>query len=151
MPLNFESHGATLNHLNVRKEGPEEAPEVAVDLKLSCEATGAILKELLGADDQPEFWRDNEERDVLYSGLSEVTTWGIFDNHELKYGGLRFSSAKLHKFKFRPIAGGLVDLEFSASVKGPTDREVNLLVEMLKEECRIEVSGPPDLFDQDAA
>lgn len=147
MPLNFDSQFAALNHLNIRKEGPEEAPETAVDLKLKCEVTGGILQELLGADDQPEFWRDNEERDVLYSGLSEVTTWGIFDNHELKYGGLRFSSAKLHKFKFKPIAGGLVDLEFSASVKGPTDREVNLLVELLKEECRLEVAGPPDLFD----
>jgi hypothetical protein len=54
MPLNFDSHAASLNHLNVRKEGPEDAPEVAVDLKLKCETTGAILKELLGADEQPE-------------------------------------------------------------------------------------------------
>lgn len=151
MPLNFEAIGATLNHINIRKEGPEEQPETAVDLKIKCEAPGTILTDLLGADEQPEFWRNNDERDVLYTGLSEVKTWGVFDRHDLTYAGLHFRSVKLHKFSFKPVAGRQVELEFSVAIHEPTEQQLNTLVEILKEDHTLQIDGPMDLFSEEAA
>lgn len=151
MSLNFESITAKLTHINVRKQGPEEESVTAIDLKIECETTGAVLSAILGTEEAPNFWMDNEDKDILYSGLSECTTWGTFDGRELKIAGLHFKSADLKKFKFKPIAGQQVDLTFSASILNPTDREINILVEVLHDESPLKVISKPDLFDQDAA
>lgn len=149
MGINFSSSEAELKHLNIRKEGPEDMPVTAIDLKINCETAGDCLPSLLGCDDQPDFWLDNEDRDVRFTGIEQMKSWAVFESHELNFGGLKLPLAKLKNFSFRPIAGGLVDLTFSASITEPSERQVNILVEMVRESSAVQVVAPPDLFDEE--
>lgn len=147
MPLKFICTDATMVHLNLRKQGPEEAPTRAVDMTMECEVDGAVLKDLLGAEEIPLFWFDSEDKDARYSGISSMKSWAQFHNHTFSFGGLRFRFATLKGFEFKPVGGRHAELKFKASVVDPTDREVVLLSELLKECTKLEVEDPGDLFD----
>lgn len=147
MGISFSAGEAQLKHLNIRKEGNEEDAITAIDLKIECETSAAVLIPLLGADRAPAFWHDNADEDVLYTGLSEVKTWAVFEDHELRFCGLRFPIAKLKNFSFKPVAKKNVELTFSAAIRSPSDQQINVLAEMLHAGSALEVIAPPDLFD----
>lgn len=147
MGISFSASEAQLKHLNIRKEGNEEDAITAIDLKIECETEAGVLIPLLGADRAPIFWHDNADEDVLYTGISEIKTWGVFEDHELHFCGLRFPIVKLKNFSFKPAAKRSVELTFSASIRSPSDQQINVLAEMLHAGSGLNVVAPPDLFD----
>lgn len=147
MGINFTASDATLKHLNIRKEGNEEDAIAAIDLKIECECAAGVLIPLLGADRAPVFWHDNPDQDVLYHGLLEIKCSAYYEDHDLHFCGLDFKGVKLKNFSFTPTPKKNIELVFSASIKSPTNREINVLVEQLHEMSALQVIAPPDLFE----
>lgn len=76
-----------------------------------------------------------------------MKTWAAFEDHELRFCGLKFPIAKLKGFSFKPVARKNVELTFSASIRSPSDQQINVLADMLHSDSALEVIAPPDLFD----
>jgi len=151
MGINFESSNAELVHINIRKEGPEEDQILAIDLKFNCETSSDVVRQLVGAEDTPAFWDDNEDQDPFWPAIKTISTEGEFEQQELKFGNVHFKSVKVKKCSFTPRPKEKIDLVFSASVNNPGQKEVSTLAEYVKENLPLSVIAPPDLFENQQA
>ena len=149
MPLNFKSMQAELKGLNVRKEGPEDNREIAIDLKFEGETDGKILKDLFGADHIPPFWLDNPDKDSRYHGITGIGCSGEFEGHELKFAKQHLYGAKVHKIAVLPRPHRMVSIDFTVSIKHPAQTVINAMTEMIRELGDVEVRGERDLFSDD--
>jgi len=64
----------------------------------------------------------------------------------LRIDGARFPGSDVKKFALTPRDGGLVDLTCSVSIF-PSSNEVADLAKNVQDGARVEIEGPPDLFD----
>lgn len=152
--INFPSK-VEITHINLRKQGPEDCRDLAVDLKIEGLAANgeAIIMALFGCDQEMAgaFWRPSDVSDDLspsMTGLTEMQSWAEFDGkHTLNIAGLSFRPAMLKKFKVKPVGGGAVNVVFQASITDVENRHLNILTEMLQELTPCEVLADPDMFD----
>lgn len=151
MGISLHSPAAELLNLNVRKEGPEDEQVLAIDLKISCETSNQVTGQLLGNDNPPDLWFENEDKDPRYPAITAIDTEGVFENHELKIGSIKLTDVKIKRPSFTPRPHGMVDLVFTASISNPSQQQVSSLAEMVREDAALAVVAPPDLFNQDAA
>lgn len=157
---------AKINHINIRKEGQEGAEQVAVDLKITGLASigqgGEMLDKLMGCEPghSRSLWArptvsleaiskgENEGPEVAFHGLSSISCWAEYDSkHVIKICGMTLRPKRVSKFKITPRPGYLVDLECLVSITGIEERQLNILVEHLKDEIHCELLADPDLFD----
>ncbi len=145
--LGFSAEQAKLTSINVRTQGNEESPVEAVDFKFECVVGGAVAQPLLGTDEMPNLWHENKDRDPLYTGLTSIISWAAFSADKLNFSAVRFKAADLKKFSFKPVAGGKLELTFTASITEPTDSQVNNMRHLLKGKAKLVVAAERDLFD----
>ena len=149
-------------NLNLRKLG--NGDDVAVDIKLSGIVTkefapGAISK-LTGCtvDQAQAFWKDTEEREVVYVGLEELSVKTQFKEGQHCYLGekdvdgkheFEFKGCNAVKFKFKPIGGGSLKIAFTVQVEKVSEATIGQLSHYINNEVGCELYADPDMFDED--
>lgn len=155
--MQFEVNGhVSVKHINIRKDGPSDGKEVAVDLKLTAEGCpAATVCALLGVESEAEatvsLW--DEEGNPRFSGITDITSWAEFSGkHSIRLAGLQEVPCKrVHKFKFSPRGEHSVDVEFSVSILSPPRRYVETLGELLQDEVPCVLRSEPELDFGEAA
>ena len=155
--LNFATY-PKIEHLNLRKEGEEGCEQTAVDIKLvgtaQVDESGDLIQKLLGADqdDALKLWREtgsDESPEPVYYGIDEIKSWAQFRSGSILYiAGLEIRPKKIGKFKIKPLAKRQLGIEFSVSVLGISNRELNILTEVLRDEVECRIESDPELFNQ---
>lgn len=154
--LNFINEGATVKHLNIRKQGPSDDKILAVDIKLSGTVViGDWTRELFSpfeddASFMPDllktFYLDDDEKNLRVAGIRSFKSARQFRQCTLEYGGMTLNG-DASKFSVDLLAGQIAELEFSFSVIEPGAKTVSILAEMVGEYSGCQLFGA-DLFDQ---
>ncbi len=113
-------------HLNHGTEGNPAAPVRRLDLKFEAVVDGELLKQLCGAEELPPLW--NADRSVRYLGLSGFESRAILKDAKFEFGDLEFhritiEGVTVNQFKFTPVQGRAINLNFRVQVK-PTDEQM---------------------------
>lgn len=142
---------AELQHINVRKEGPEDERVLAIDMKLEIKHADRRL--LAYFDDAIEsfLWRGDSaslvERNILLDGLRYRT---VIKDATAKVNTVDLRGCKVSKFTIRPRDGGVFNLTLSLSTE-PSTTELAELSRFVQEDVLVEIAAQPDLFDAPAA
>jgi hypothetical protein len=140
---------ATIKHLNVRKEGPEDERILAVDIKLEVKN---VDRRLCGYfDDALEAFLWRGDTDALIARnvyLQPVAFANEISGAQVKIGGEHFVGAEIKRFSMLPRDGGVMTLTCSVSIY-PTASDVSDLAKMVQDEARVEIEGQPDLFTEE--
>ena len=137
---------ASIKHLNVRKEGPEDDKILAVDVKLTFTK---VDRRLCGYfDDALEafLWRGDTEALIVRNALLTPIAYGnIIEGASVKIGTRHFLGCDVKKFSIQPADGGVITLACSVSLY-PSSGEVADLAKLVQDDELVEIEGPPDLF-----
>lgn len=155
----FETKPATIEAINVRKQGPKDGRIVALDLKITAEDLPMrCLAALLGsspAECEAAFWRiedaprlkDGDKMDRRFLGLQSFGCPAVYTKrHELRIANLApIRVDKLHKFEAAPVAGQLVVVTFVAAISEPPDEWAAELMHLLRETCMVSLEQEAEL------
>jgi hypothetical protein len=146
----------TLNHINVRKEGPEDDKAVALDLKLSGTVSHEVIKMILTIDGEDSidarnlFWLEDEVAAARILLISDIKLNRRYEGVDVSLSGLNLSGCSMKSFSFSPKDHGKAHLSFSVSCSTPPSNAVAILSEVLQEELKVYAeSSQPDLFADD--
>ena len=141
---------ASIKHINVRKEGPEEDKILAVDVKLTFKQVDRRLCAYFDEALESFLWRgDTDALIVRNSFLSPVVYGNQIASADVKIGLRQFGGCDVRKFSIEPADGGVITLTCSVSVY-PSASEVSDLAKLVQDEDQVSIEGPPDLFSTDA-
>ena len=143
MPLEIDQD-ATLEHINIRKEGPDDEKHLMVDLKLQLIASSDILLEFDPTLRRMLFTPEGGKR---YPKMAPIKWAGEMRHMELEIAGVEFMDVTLRKFQFDPITlrgHEFVDLTFLATF-APAARETAIIAEQVGEETLIKIKAAPQL------
>ncbi len=141
---------ASIKHINVRKEGPDEEKILAVDVKLMFKKVDRRLCDYFDDALQSFLWRgDTDALIVRNTHLSPVSYATSILGAEVEIGMLKFFGCDVRKFVIEPQDGGVITLTCSTTIYPGTD-EVSRLANLVQDEERVSIEGPPDLFDSAA-
>ncbi len=137
---------ATIKHLNVRKEGPEDERILAVDIKLEIKRVDRRLCWYFDDALEAFLWRgDSDSLIARNTYLQPVAFANEISGAQLKIGGEHFVGAEVKKFSMLPMDGGVMTLTCSVSVY-PSASDVSDLAKMVQDETHVKIEEPPDLF-----
>lgn len=144
---------ASLKHINVRKEGPDDDKVTAIDLKLNGYVTNDIIDKLLCPDDvlgflpSQAFWdADGEPR---FLSLDDIDVNREIRNMTVEVDGIELLLCKVSKFSFTAASEGQARLTLSVSSSDFPSRTIAILAEQLQESLRVHVWSPQaDMFQQ---
>lgn len=137
---------ATIKHLNVRKEGPEDEKILAVDVKIEFHQ---ISKNICNYFDEALI-------NFLWMGSSDALMVRNLFLEPLKYcteitdaivtiDDKEFHGCRLGKFCIQPRESGYVDLVLSKAMY-PSASEVSRLANLVQDGAQISIETQPDLF-----
>lgn len=161
----FENKPATIEAINVRKQGPKDGRIVALDLKITAEDLPmrclAALLAAPPAEVESAFWRiedapklkGSDKMDRRFLGLQSFGCPAIYaKRHELKIANLApIRVDKVHKFEATPVAGQLTVVTFVAVISDPPDGWGAELMHLLRETCMVSVYQDAELDLGDGA
>lgn len=148
----FRVHGvATIKHLNVRKEGPEDEKVLAVDVKLVIDKLPRTVCDYFDEALVPFLWRGDPATDALI--VRNAFLRPIAYAHEVSNAFVRIDNGVFHgcdvgKFSLEPRDGGTVDLTCSVAIY-PSANDVSDLAKHVQDGVHVAIEGPPDLFNAD--
>lgn len=138
---------ASIEHLNIRKDGPEGDEAVACDVKLHIKKVDWRLCKYFDSALPAFLWnQDTESWIVRNEKLGPIGYSTLVENAEIVIGNGQFVG-DVKKFQIVPKDGGVIDLFCSATIR-PNDDEVAALAKDLKEDVGVSIQAQPDLFDQ---
>lgn len=120
---------ANIQHMNTRKQGPEDDKELAVDIKLTTR-TGVEVCDFF--DDQlPDFlfMTSGAVRNEFQEAISY--SYELF-NYSVSVAGMDFNGVTVKKISLLPADGFQIDITFQLSFK-PLSNQVALFAEYLQE------------------
>lgn len=143
---------ASIRHLNVRKEGPEDEKILAVDVKLVFKQVDRRLCAYFDEALESFLWRgDTNALIVRNVFLAPVTYANEISSATVQIGTHLFLGCDVKKFGIEPADGGVITLTCSVSLY-PAASDVSDLAKLVQDEDQVSIEGPPDLFaDQGAA
>lgn len=142
---------ATIRHLNVRKEGPEEEKIIAVDVKLQFSRVDRRLCAYFDDALESFLWRgDTDALIVRNTFLSPVVYLNEIGSATVDIGLHKFHGCEVKKFSIQPADGGVITLGCSVSLY-PNASDVSDLAKIVQDDELVCIEGPPDLFDSQAA
>jgi len=137
---------ATIKHLNVRKEGPEEEKILAVDVKLEIKR---VDRRLCGYfDDALEafLWRGDIDAMIARNQfLVPVQYANEISSASVQIGKDHYHGCDVKKFGLQAQDGGVMTLTCSVALY-PTSSDVSELAKLVQDEAQVTIEGPPDLF-----
>ena len=151
--MNILTTLATIKHLNIRKEGPDDDKVLAVDIKFGdAAAPMELLARILGTDDTSmvmlSFW--DQDGNLRYAGMEPVTSWCVIEGCTAKIGGLVLQGVKIGKFKARLDSEFKITVEFAVSVTSPPSNAVPVLADYVQDDIRVEVTKAQEELDLSA-
>jgi hypothetical protein len=136
------SGNAVVQHLNVRKQGPDDEKELALDVKLCADARSEVLIHFADMLAGFLFVADG----ALRFPMMDPVHWnGEIRHITLTMAEHEFYDVTLRKFSFAPSAGWKVAMTFTASF-APQAKEAAIIAEMLAEAVRVEITPERDLL-----
>ena len=148
-PLFRVSSMATIKHLNVRKEGPDDEKILAVDVKMEMKGIDRRLCSYFDDALEAFLWRGDTDALIVRSAfLSPVVYLHTISGAQVKIGRHTYMDCEVKKFGIQPQDGGVITLICSVSLN-PSASEVSDLAKLVQDEERVEIDGPPDLFASD--
>lgn len=150
MSIELENAVASIKHLNIRKEGPDQEKVLAVDMKL--EIIVAAEDVLPYFDPALRHFLFNADTNAIrFPAMGAIPWAGEMENMELEMHGLEFRKVRLSKFHIEPMLQQeqqAVTLTMSASFQ-PEGRDVAVLAEYVQETAQIVIRPTQkDLFDE---
>jgi hypothetical protein len=141
----FEYKGkAEIRHLNVRKEGPDDEKALAVDVKMQCTTSAALLDFFHEGISDVLFTDADAVKNLLLKPLGFANT---IMNCDVDILGERYSGVDVGKFSLEPKDGRQVVMTFSVSLQ-PHGDEVAKLAEFVMDEVDVHIRPQPELnFD----
>lgn len=137
---------ATIRHLNVRKEGPEDDKIIAVDVKLIFSKIDRRLCAYFDEALEAFLWRgDTDTLIVRNAFLSPVTYFNEISSATVEIGLHKYHGCEVKKFSIEPADGGVISLGCSVSLY-PDASDVSDLAKIVQDDERVTIEGPPDLF-----
>lgn len=142
---------ATIRHLNVRKEGPEDDKIIAVDVKLMFSQIDRRLCAYFDDALEAFLWRgDTNALIVRNAFLSPVVYINEISSATVEIGTRTFQGCEVKKFSIEPADGGVITLGCSVSLY-PDASDVSDLAKIVQDDERVTIEGPPDLFADSGA
>ena len=141
------SGAASIKHLNVRKEGPDDEKILAVDIKMEIKGIHRFLCWYF--DDALELFLWRGETNALIERniwLTPVQYGNIVSGATAHIGGQTFVGAEIKKFIITPRDGGVINLTCSVTIH-PNSEEVSQLAKLVQDQTYVSLEGPKDLFD----
>lgn len=145
----FKIHASgTIEHVNVRKQGPDDDKFLALDVKLSVKA---VSREICGYFEPAltDFlWFQGSEDNLIVRNrfIEPLRFLNIVEGASAEIGGMSFLGVEAKKFSIQPKDGGVVDMIFSVTILHPTAGEVSKIARLLQDDLGIKVEGAPDMF-----
>jgi hypothetical protein len=150
MPITLDQ-AVNLDHINIRKEGPDDEKHLMVDLKFECVTSSDLLLEFDPALRSMLF----HEGAPRFPKMAPVRWGGEMRHMELEIAGVEFLDVTLRKFQIEPMSipgEEYVTLVFVATF-APGGRETAIIAEQVGEKCEIKLrpGRELDLAPGDAA
>lgn len=140
------SGAATIKHLNVRKEGPEDDKVLAVDIKMEISRVDRRLCAFFDDALEAFLWRgDTDALIVRNLYLEPIKYFNDIEGATVEIDGKTFVGCRVSKFAILPKDGGVIDLTLSVAAY-PTSGEVASLANLVQDGAAVSIEGPPDLF-----
>lgn len=134
---------AVILHLNTRKEGPEDAQELALDLKLKTIADQLVMR-FFDADLAGFVFLSNGA--VRNSMMGPVTYSHELESYRLDMVDSSFFGVRVKKFSLEPMDRFKVAMTFSISLK-PSGDEVARIAEFLQDEIELSLAPSDNELD----
>lgn len=137
---------ATVKHLNVRKEGPDDEKILAVDVKLEFRNVDRRLCGYFDEALEAFLWRGNTDALIARNAfLSPVCYGNEITSASVKIDGESYVGCDVKKFAMEARDGGVMTLGCSVSLY-PSSSDVSALAKLVQEDAIVTIEGPPDLF-----
>jgi hypothetical protein len=137
---------ASIKHLNVRKEGPEDDKILACDLKLEIKNVDRRLCGYFDEALETFLWRGETDALIARNAfLAPVAYGNEVTSANVRIGSNSFVGCDVKKFAIEPRDGGVITLTCSVSVY-PSTNDVSDLAKLVQDEASVSIEGPPDLF-----
>lgn len=141
---------ATIKHLNVRKEGPEDEKVLAVDIKLEFSKIDRLICDYFDDALSAFLWRHETSGLIARNAfMNPVSYMNEVTSASVTIEGHQFFGCEVKKFAITPRDGGQVDLVCSVSIY-PSSTDVADLAKRVQDGATVLIEGPPDLFDAPA-
>lgn len=142
MPITLDQP-AKLEHINIRKEGPDDEKHLMVDLKLAATVNSDILLEFDPAL-RSMLFRESAPR---FPKMAPIKWQGEMRHMEMEIAGVEFLEVTLRKFVLEPLSlpgAEYVALTFVATF-APAGRETAILAEQVGEETPVKITAGREL------
>ena len=140
---------ATIKHLNVRKEGPEDEKILAVDVKLDIKSVDRRLCAYFDEALESFLWRGDTNALISRNAfLVPVTYMNEISSASVSIGEHQFHGCDVKKFQMAPLDGGVMTLTCSVALY-PNSGDVAELAKFVQDDVQVTIEGPPDLFAGD--
>lgn len=138
---------ATIKHLNVRKEGPEDDKILAVDIKMERKGIDRRLCDYFDEALEEFLWRGDTDALIVRNAFMEPVKYALtIFGATAEIEGSMFYGCEVGKFAIRPRDGGVIDLVFSVTAY-PSSDEVAMLAKRVQDDVLVDIQSAPDLFD----
>lgn len=144
MGFTVQSTDATLKHLNVRKDGPDDDQALAVDVKLEARLPASVLPPLVADEGRIEEALWLEDGSPRFWSITQLRFETEFRHHVLRLAGMGFWDVTLRRFVVTPQDGHEADVTFQAQIH-PRSTEVAALAEYVSEDIRLSVEPEGEL------
>ena len=141
---------ATIKHLNVRKEGPEDDKILAVDVKLEIKNVDRRLCGFFDEALEAFLWRGNTNALIMRNAFLTPVQYAVEVKATVIIGAHEYPGCEVKRFQLDPRDGGVMTLTCSVSVY-PNSADVSDLAKLVQDETHVLIEGLPDLFDAPAA
>lgn len=142
---------ATIKHLNVRKEGPDDEKILAIDVKLEIKQVDRRLCGYFDEALEPFLWRGNTDALIARNAYLYPVSYGNeISGASVTIGSNSYAGCDVRKFAIEPQDGGVITLVCSVALY-PNASEVSDLAKMVQDDVAVSIEGPPDLFASDPA
>lgn len=143
------SGAASIKHLNVRKEGPDDDKILAVDVKLEFKNVDRRLCAYFDDALEAFLWRGDTDALIARNVyLSPVSYGNEISGAHVQIGVHSFVGCDVKKFSMEPRDGGVMTLACSVALY-PNSSEVADLAKLVQDDEHVTIEGPPDLFAVD--
>lgn len=138
---------ATIKHLNVRKEGPDDEKILAVDVKLEIKQLDRRLCGYFDEALEAFLWRGETDALIARNAYLYPVCYGNeISGASVVIGSNSYAGCDVKKFAIEPHDGGVITLVCSVALY-PNASEVSDLAKMVQDDVSVSIEGPPDLFD----
>ena len=141
---------ATIKHLNVRKEGPEDEKILAVDVKLEIKGVDRRLCGFFDEALEAFLWRGNTNALIMRNAYLTPVQYAVEVKATVTIGAHEYPGCEVKRFALDPRDGGVMTLTCSVSVY-PNSADVSDLAKLVQDDAHVSIEGLPDLFDAPAA